>query len=632
MADGQEAKASLAFTFQKKKTVQKVAVNVEERKNTGQLITGFDGDKVQVVGGDAAVTDKSFVIPKLENTFKAGVGPKKFTPTFKPPSGDVVNVGAGEDRFVQAASTVPVITEYGLQLREAKPDDRPAGGAGGGTTAAVLEERAFHEAMEQLPDVADEEAYELMPVEEFGRAMLRGMGWEEGMGVGRNRRKVDAIEYVRRPERLGLGAQPVKLGEDPKKPVKMGDKPRKQDLVLPPDANGRQRNVRTLDEQLVPRNTVQPGPKPGKAMRILAGPHAGLACTALEALPQREGGPERWRVRLSASQEEVEVLRSELGEAWEREREEAGGRGEGRGSQERERGGRGGSGSEAADAGRPSGSGRGDREDGAADARRGASDREGQRAEGEDRRAREQRHDRDRDRDRDRDLDRDYDRGLDRDYRDRRDGDDGGGGDRKRRDRNEGSEERERERGGEGEGEGRRSKKHHKHEKRDKRDEKRDKREKKRHKYSSSRGRDADSGSGDSSGREEEQQQQRGSGPTWLFPNIKVRIVDKRVRGGKLYLKKGTAVDVHPGGSADVAVDDTGDVLRLPESSLETVVPKHAGAAVLVVGGPQRGARGRLLQASVSGGAAAVQLAADFSIVRLLLDQVAAYVGEMEEE
>lgn len=62
-----------------------------------------------------------------------------------------------------------------------------------------------------------------MPVEEFGRAMLRGMGWEDGMVVGRNRKKVEAIEYLRRPERLGLGAQPVLLGADPTKPVKMGE-------------------------------------------------------------------------------------------------------------------------------------------------------------------------------------------------------------------------------------------------------------------------------------------------------------------------------------------------------------------------------------------------------------------------
>lgn len=48
-----------------------------------------------------------------------------------------------------------------------------------------------------------------------------------------------------------------------------------------------------------------------------------------------------------------------------------------------------------------------------------------------------------------------------------------------------------------------------------------------------------------------------------LRPRTQVRIVDKSVRGGRVYLKKAVVVDVHPGGSADVAVDDTGDVLRV---------------------------------------------------------------------
>jgi G patch domain/KOW motif-containing protein len=30
------------------------------------------------------------------------------------------------------------------------------------------------------------DAYESMPIEEFGAAMMRGMGWEEGKPVGRN--------------------------------------------------------------------------------------------------------------------------------------------------------------------------------------------------------------------------------------------------------------------------------------------------------------------------------------------------------------------------------------------------------------------------------------------------------------
>lgn len=107
------------------------------------------------------------------------------------------------------------------------------------------------------------QAYEEMPIEEFGMAMLRGMGWTEGMGVGRNRRKVEPVEYLRRPERLGLGAKPAApdLDAAKKKVVKMGDKPavHAKDLVLAPDEDGRVRHVRRLDEKLVHRSDLDPG-------------------------------------------------------------------------------------------------------------------------------------------------------------------------------------------------------------------------------------------------------------------------------------------------------------------------------------------------------------------------------------
>ena len=58
---------------------------------------------------------------------------------------------------------------------------------------------------------ADLDAYEAMPIASFGEAMLRGMGWREGMSVGRNvpkevrRLKPKAIVHNRRGVGIGVG-------------------------------------------------------------------------------------------------------------------------------------------------------------------------------------------------------------------------------------------------------------------------------------------------------------------------------------------------------------------------------------------------------------------------------------------
>ena len=56
---------------------------------------------------------------------------------------------------------------------------------------------------------ASADAYEDMPIGEFGKAMLRGMGWEEGVGIN-GKEVVEPIEYVARSQLLGLGATPQK--------------------------------------------------------------------------------------------------------------------------------------------------------------------------------------------------------------------------------------------------------------------------------------------------------------------------------------------------------------------------------------------------------------------------------------
>ena len=56
--------------------------------------------------------------------------------------------------------------------------------------------------------------YEQTPVEKYGMAMLRGMGWKADVGIGKTNRKVtQAMEINIRPRGLGLGATPAKQKE-----------------------------------------------------------------------------------------------------------------------------------------------------------------------------------------------------------------------------------------------------------------------------------------------------------------------------------------------------------------------------------------------------------------------------------
>jgi hypothetical protein len=74
---------------------------------------------------------------------------------------------------------------------------------------AMTEEEAFERDYKTAPDMATLDDYARVPVEEFGAALLRGMGWKEGEGIGANRGK--KIEKTKLPERrpalLGIGAK-----------------------------------------------------------------------------------------------------------------------------------------------------------------------------------------------------------------------------------------------------------------------------------------------------------------------------------------------------------------------------------------------------------------------------------------
>ncbi|KZF24598.1 hypothetical protein L228DRAFT_245568 [Xylona heveae TC161] len=85
--------------------------------------------------------------------------------------------------------------------------DRPA------LWEARNEDEAFRMDIESRPESASLDAYSAVPVEEFGAALLRGMGWKEGDAVGKRREQVTKPRVVeRRPALLGIGAKEVPGG------------------------------------------------------------------------------------------------------------------------------------------------------------------------------------------------------------------------------------------------------------------------------------------------------------------------------------------------------------------------------------------------------------------------------------
>jgi G-patch domain len=112
-------------------------------------------------------------------------------------------VGKLEDRFQAAAKQEEASGEYGLMGRAQH---------GASTSSTPMQSapppagrKRQPQALESLADEPDPEGYEDMPVEDFGIALLRGMGMSE-------ENKVEVVEYVARPARMGLGVDPTKIG------------------------------------------------------------------------------------------------------------------------------------------------------------------------------------------------------------------------------------------------------------------------------------------------------------------------------------------------------------------------------------------------------------------------------------
>lgn len=117
----------------------------------------------------------------------------------------------------------------------------------------------------------------------------------------------------------------------------------------------------------------------------------------------------------------------------------------------------------------------------------------------------------------------------------------------------------------------------------------------------------------------------------WLYPQTKVRIISKDFKRGKYYNKKVQVIDVV---SRDRCVCQTeeGKLLEdVPQSALETVVPKTLDTHVRVVSGQHRGQLAVLLKRDSSKYSAVIQLLLDKNVITADYDDICEHVGAVNE-
>ncbi|KAK9985218.1 hypothetical protein SO802_034743 [Lithocarpus litseifolius] len=115
---------------------------------------------------------------------------------------------------------------------------------------------------------------------------------------------------------------------------------------------------------------------------------------------------------------------------------------------------------------------------------------------------------------------------------------------------------------------------------------------------------------------------------SWLKSHIRVRIISKDLKGGRLYLKKGEVVDVVGLRMCDVSMDESRELIQgVSQDFLETALPRRGGA-VLVLCGKHDGVFGNLVSKDLEQETAVVQDGNNHDYVNVRLDQIAEYIGD----
>nr|GMD67575.1 protein MOS2 [Ipomoea batatas] len=115
---------------------------------------------------------------------------------------------------------------------------------------------------------------------------------------------------------------------------------------------------------------------------------------------------------------------------------------------------------------------------------------------------------------------------------------------------------------------------------------------------------------------------------SWLTSHIRVRVISKALKGGKLYLKKGEVVDVVGPSTCDISMDESRELIQgVNQNQLETALPRRGGP-VLVLCGKHKGVYGSLVERDTEKETGVVRHGDTHELLNVRLEQIAEYTGD----
>ncbi|KAL2339379.1 hypothetical protein Fmac_007319 [Flemingia macrophylla] len=115
---------------------------------------------------------------------------------------------------------------------------------------------------------------------------------------------------------------------------------------------------------------------------------------------------------------------------------------------------------------------------------------------------------------------------------------------------------------------------------------------------------------------------------SWLTSHIRVRVISRDLKGGRLYLKKGEVLDVVGPTTCDISMDESRELVQgVSQDVLETAIPR-CGGAVLVLAGKYKGVYGSLVERDLDRESAVVRDADTHELFNVKLEQIAEYTGD----